>query len=95
MCSTHSFRPANNNHVANVGEVVNEDRPHTAEELRMMKENLDKLRLEFFDKENELLKKIHKAQDAIRADIKDKQEKKKHAGVSDVWQFEQTCNGWI
>lgn len=86
MCSSHSFRPA-----------PNEDRPHTAEELRVMKEKLDKLRESFLDEENELLKKIHAAQEKIRKDIDHKRAQKLACAAmeDEAWVFEKSANGWI
>ena len=82
MCSSHSFRPA-----------PKEDLPHTAEELRVMKEELDRIRDEFLTEENELLKKIHRAQEAIRKDI---EQKKARVKLEDEkWVFEKSANGWI
>ena len=82
MCSNQSFRPA-----------PKEDRPHTAEELRVMKEELDRIRDEFLTEENELLKRIHRAQESIRKDIEQKKAKSKLE--DEKWVFEQAANGWI
>jgi hypothetical protein len=82
MCSNQSFRPA-----------PKEDLPHTAEELRVMKKELDRIRDEFLNEENELLKKIHRAQEAIRKDIEQKKAKTKLE--DEAWVFEKAANGWI
>lgn len=89
MCSNQSFRKAEPQ--------LPEDLPHTAEELRVMKEHLDALRNNFNNEENELLKKIHKAQAAIRKDIDHKRTTKLaiEAMKDEAWVFEKAANGWI
>jgi hypothetical protein len=83
MCSNQSFRPA----------PKEDDRPHTAEELRVMKEELDALRT----KEQTLVTKILKAQDTIRKDIDNKRAAKLAIAAmeDEAWVFEKAAKGWI
>jgi hypothetical protein len=90
MCSNQSFRPA----------PKEEDRPHTAEELRVMKEKLDTQREmveNLIDKETQILKEILKAQEKIRKDIDHKRAQKLAAAAmeDEAWVFEKAANGWI
>ncbi len=86
MCSNQSFRPA-----------PEEDRPHTAEELRLMKWKLDELREQHLKEEEQLVKKILKAQEKIRKDLDHKRAQKLAAAAmeDEAWVFEKSANGWI
>ena len=88
-----------------------EDRPHTAKELRKMKEELEEmkayhkwceLQLTVAEKqakaeEEQLLTKILKAQEKIRKDIDHKRAQKLAAAAmeDEAWVFEKSANGWI